>query len=380
MSLAPQRVLALPRIKRLRLSSTLTGYIARQFFVRFAAFFFGLIGVILLVSLVDLLDRMANKQEVGLGVVLQLALLKLPHLSHEALPFTVLFAGLATFWRLTRSNELVVARAAGISVWQFLLPVLAVSLAIGVFAVTVMNPLAAILLGRFEQLEARYLRHGTSMFAVSKTGLWLRQADDVGQSVIHAQRVTPESMTLHDVIVFRYQGEDRFAGRVDAPRAELRDGHWRLYEALVTKPGLAGQFSERLDIETDLTPEKIQESFAPPETISFWSLPGFIEILEEAGFSGQRHRLQLHRLLALPVLFAAMVLLAATFSLRPQRRGRIGLIILCGVGAGFLLYFLSNFVFALGLSAKIPVILAGWAPAGVSLMLGTAMLLHLEDG
>ena len=54
--------------------------------------------------------------------------------------------------------------------------------------------------------------------------------------------------------------------------------------------------------------------------------------------------------------------------------------ILCGVGAGFLLYFLSNFVFALGLSAKIPVILAGWAPAGVSLMLGTAMLLHLEDG
>ena len=82
----------------------------------------------------------------------------------------------------------------------------------------------------------------------------------------------------------------------------------------------------------------------------------------------------------MPVLFSAMILLAATFSLRPQRRGRVGLVILTGVMTGFLLYFLSNFVFALGLSAKIPVILAAWAPAGISMLLGIAMLLHLEDG
>lgn len=54
--------------------------------------------------------------------------------------------------------------------------------------------------------------------------------------------------------------------------------------------------------------------------------------------------------------------------------------IISGLLAGFLLYFLSNFVFALGLSGKIPVLLAGWAPAGASMMLGIAMLLHLEDG
>jgi len=371
---------ALPRIRRLRLSPTLTSYIARQFLIRFAAFFFGLVGVILLVSLVDLLDRTTNKEDVSFGLVLQMAVLKLPYLSQETMVFTVLFAGMATFWRLTRSHELVVARAAGVSVWQFLLPVVAVAALIGVLTVTVVNPLSAILLGRFEQLELRYLRHSTSMLAVSKTGLWLRQADDGGQSVIHARRVSHETITLHDVIVFRYEGTDRFSGRIDAPRAELRNGYWQLYDAWVTTPGTAGRFAEQLEITTDLTPEKIQDSFAPPETISFWSLPGFIELLEDAGFSGQRHRLQLHRLLASPLLYAAIILIAATFSLRPQRRGRIGLIILSGIAAGFLLHFLSNFVFALGLSAKIPVVLAGWTPAGVSLMLGAAMLLHLEDG
>ena len=83
---------------------------------------------------------------------------------------------------------------------------------------------------------------------------------------------------------------------------------------------------------------------------------------------------------ATPLLLAAMIMLAAAFSLRPQRQGHVVLVIVLGLLAGFLLYFLSNFVFALGLSGKIPVILAGWAPAVISAMLGMALLLHLEDG
>ena len=370
----------LPKIRRLRLSTTLSGYIARQFIVRLMVFTVSVIGVIFLVSVVEMLDRTTNKENVGFDDVLAMTLLKLPHLCQEAFVFIVLSAGLATFWRLTRSHELVVARAAGISVWQFLLPVISVALLAGVLMIGVVNPVSALLLGRYEQLEAEFLRQERSLLAVSRTGLWLRQADDGGQSVIHALRVTPETMTLHEVIVFRYGDDDRFIGRIDAPRATLQNGFWRLFEAWATEPGQHAVYNEQLDIGTDLTPDKIQESFAPPETISFWSLPAFVQLLEDAGFSGQRHRLQFHRLLAAPLLLAAMILLAATFSLRPQRKGRVGLIIICGVATGFLLHFLSNFIFALGLSGKIPVILAGWTPAGVCLMLGVTTLLHLEDG
>ena len=87
-----------------------------------------------------------------------------------------------------------------------------------------------------------------------------------------------------------------------------------------------------------------------------------------------------NKLLALPLLFTAMVVLAATFSLRPQRRGRVGLIVLAGVVCGFMLYFLSNLVFALGISGKLPVALAAWTPAAIALALALPLLLHLEDG
>jgi lipopolysaccharide export system permease protein len=368
-----------PAIRRLRLSPTLTGYIARQFTVWYLSFLFGLLGVILLATTVDLLDRLAGK-DASLAVVVEMVLLKLPFLSQEVMPFTVLFAVLACFWRLTRSQEFVVTRAAGISVWQALVPVLGVALLIGAITVAILNPLASVLLSRFETLEAKYIHNQASTLSVSRQGLWLRQADEGGQSVIHASRVTHETMTLHNVIIFRFAESDRFIGRIDAERAVLRPGHWQLSNAWKSGPGTRELFVEKLEIPTELSREKILDSFAPPETISFWDLPDFIELLENAGFSATHHKLQLHRLLATPLLLCALVLLAASFSLRSQRRGRVGLVILGGVLTGFLLYFVSNIVFALGLSGDIPVILAAWTPASVTLMLGVAVLLHLEDG
>ena len=77
--------------------------------------------------------------------------------------------------------------------------------------------------------------------------------------------------------------------------------------------------------------------------MSFWALPGFITLLEQSGFSAQRHRLHFNILLAQPFLFCAMVLVAATFSLRMQRRGGAALMIIGGVVAGFLLYFVSDY-------------------------------------
>lgn len=374
-----RQAVGLPSIRRLRLSPTLSGYIARQYLMWFFGFLFGLVGVIVLVSTVDRLDRLANK-DAPLTVVFEMVFLKLPFLSQEVMPFTLLFAGLACFWRLTRSHELVVTRAAGISVWQILIPVLGVALMVGVLTVTVLNPVASVLLARFERLDTKYSRDQSGPLSVSSQGLWLRQADPDGQSVIHARRVTSASMTLHDVIVFRFADRDRFVGRIDATRAMLRPGAWELFEAWESSPGTRPRFTERLKIPTELTREKILNSFARPETISFWDLPDFIELLENAGFSAIHHKLQLHRLLAMPFLFAAIILVAVSFALRPQRRGRVGLVIFGGVITGFLLYFLSNFVFALGLSGKIPVIMSAWTPAGITLMLGVAVLLHLEDG
>lgn len=372
--------LVLPRMRRLKLSPTLSFYIVRQFCTWFFGLYFSLASIILLVSIIDLLDRLSSQDQTPLSVVVEMALYRLPFFAQEILPFTILGAGMFTFWRLTRTNELVVARAAGVSVWQFLMPAVCVSLVIGLLAVCLLNPVAAVLLKRFDELEARHIKNRVSQLSVSQSGLWLRQPEVGGQTVIHAQRAAQAEMILQGVTFYVFEGEDQFVRRIDAREAQLGAGQWLVRDAFISEPGVPPSKLAELTVPTTLTSEKILDSFSPPETISFWNLPGFIELLERAGFRAQRHLLQFHKLLSLPVLVAAMILLSASFSLRPQRRGKVGMIMLTGVITGFVLYFLTNFVFALGLSGKIPVLLAAWSPAGVSLMIGATLLLHLEDG
>jgi lipopolysaccharide export system permease protein len=285
------------------------------------------------------------------------------------------------FWRLTRSNELVVARAVGVSVWQFMLPAVVAALLLGAVKITIFNPIAAAMLARYESIDAKVLHGQVNQLTIAPSGLWLRQtAPQGGHAILHAHRVIGNMAELHNVTVLLYNPDDSFSGRLDAPKAELRPGTWELDNAYYAASGQAAEPVGRYSLPTEFTADKIQESFARPETMSFWTLPGFIDLLERAGFSAIRHRLYLQSLLAGPLLLSAMILIAATFSLRPARRGGVGRMIGLGVASGFLLYFLSDLVFALGLSARIPIMLAAWAPAMVSSLLGLAMLLHLEDG
>lgn len=365
---------------RLYLSATLSAYIGRLFFARFAAVFFAFTSIVFLFDFIELLRRAAGKADAPFSMVVRMSLLKLPHMAQELIPFVVLFATMLTFWRLTRSQELTVVRAAGVSVWQFLLPALALAILIGAVRVTLFNPMAAALYSRFEQVEAKTLRGRSSMLAVSPTGFWLREVDSATNAVIHAQRVSSREMELYDVTFFNFVDKDLFKNRIDAASARLEDGAWVMKDAWVTSPEHPGRFEKEYRLPTDMTIERIQDSFASPETISFWDLPGFISLLESADFSAVRHRLHFHRLLSSPLLLFAMVLVAASFSLRAPRRGGGQLLLAFGTLVGFVLFFVSNLVAALGQSGSIPVQLAAWTPAGITTLLGVTLLLHLEDG
>jgi lipopolysaccharide export system permease protein len=364
----------------MRLSFTLSAYIGRQFAVRFGAVALALTVLTYLLDLIEMLRRSSSRQEVTMGMVMNLSLLKLPQLMQELIPFIVLFATMLTFWKLSRSHELTIVRAAGISVWQFLLPALAIALLIGGFRLAVLNPVGAVLYSSYEQIESKVLRGRSSLLSVAQSGFWLRQADGQSNAIIHALRVSSHEMELYEVTVFNFEGADRFVNRIDAASARLVPGAWVLKDAWISSPERPVHFEANYRLPTDMTLERIQESFASPETLSFWELPAFIRVLENAGFSAVRHRLYWHRLLAGPLLLFAMVLLAATFSLRPPRRGGTLVLVVAGIGAGFLLYFISNLVAALGQNASIPVALAAWTPAGVSILVAMTLLLHLEDG
>lgn len=367
----------------MRLSPTLSAYIGRQFLLAFASVLAVILGVVFLFDVIELIRRAAGRAEAGVTQLLLMALLKLPQMMHTVLPFAVMIGAMVAFWRMTRTHELVVARSAGISAWQFLTPVLVLVLGLGVFELAAFNPLAASLYGRYQKLEDEVLLGRTSALDVSEVGLWLREGGGGGQVVLHADQVQQEMLTLNlrGVHVFFIGADERFTRRVSARSGKLADGWLDLQDVWEMEGGKASVHRDSLRLTTELTLERVHDNFAAPETMSFWQLPAFITFFEKAGFAATKHRMHFQSLLSSPLLYCAMVLVAAVFSLRPNMRaGGVLMRIGGGVAAGFGIYFFNKIVYAFGLSATLPQGLAAWSPALVAGLIGVSGLLHLEDG
>jgi lipopolysaccharide export system permease protein len=360
-------------------SWTLYRYLGRQYLVGVGVIFATFLALAYSISLVDLLGRTAG-MGVPTGIIIGMGFLHLPDLGQKTLPFAVLLGGVFTFVRFSRSQELVAIRAAGVSAWDFLAPPLVVAIALGVFAVTIVTPVSAKLLSRFAAMEAKYVHGEASQLAVSINGLWLRQGDADHQSVIHALRVSDQGARLDEVIIFLYGVHDKFLGRIDAGTAQLQSGAWELTNAWVSGVDGAPKHHDVYDLPTTLTPARIQESFASPDTLSFWDLPGFIRAAQAAGFAATRYQLYLYTLLALPALFAAMVFMSASFSLRLARYGGIPRILLYSALAGFGVYFFGDLTQALGQSGVLPLPLAATVPAAAAILIGMTLVFHQEDG
>ena len=176
----------------------------------------------------------------------------------------------------------------------------------------------------------------------------MRQSDHAlspqGVAIFHAHGVElhGKRLTASQVSVFRLDGRDRLLTRIEAGQATLGAGAWQLQDARTIRPEQMPEPPATISLPTDLTVARVQESFASPDTLSFWALPDFIALLDRSGFSSIRHRLHFQALLAQPLLCATMGLVAAGFSMRPARRGGVAKMITSGVATGFALFLISK--------------------------------------
>ncbi len=358
----------------------LSWYFVRQYGFNFLILLTGLLAVIYIFDIVELLRRSSRFEDTTLSLIFMMGIYKLPEVGQMVFPFAILFSAMWTFWQLTKRHELVIIRSSGLSVWQFILPVILGGFIIGLLLVSIVNPLGAMFFSKYEKLEAQYLKHRSSDIFISKQGLWLRQDYAGGKAILHADKIKMPQWTLHDVSVFFFSPDNVFLKRIDAGSSYLKDGAWNFRYAVSNTPGSIPQIADNTKIETDLTIGDLESSFSSPEAVSFWKLPNYIKTMEETGFDSTPLKIHFQSLLAQPLLFMAMILLAASVSLRSQRLRGTSFLILSGVIIGFIVFFTSSFLQALGASGQIPVFVAAWFPAIISLLLGIGAMMVLEDG
>ncbi len=362
------------------LSALLFKYMMKEFLTKFLLFFFILMGIAYLFDTIELIKRADDNDIVSITDILWLAFYKLPDVGQQIVPFITLFAGIATFRNLSDRHELVTMRSAGLSVWQFIIPVVTVTFSLSLLYITILHPLSAASMARYESLQNLYFGDGIETITVIDDELWLRQVDDTGNFILRAQNLDAQNWVMDDVNVYFFDNDNNHVQRIDAKSATLKPQEWEFADVMVHKKGEAPATIPSLSLSTTLTSETIAESFSNPLTISFWRIPYFITSIAETGLDTTEIRAYYQTLLSQPLLLVSMIFMAAAISLRTERTSGLLPIVTMGLAFGFIAFFLSGFLRALSLGHEIPIILGVWSAPLIILLAAVTFLTQLEDG
>lgn len=367
----------------------LFSYLMRRYCAALALVALGFSLIIYLIEVTELFRRTADKQA-SVFEVLYMALLKLPTILLELLPIFILLAGFKVFYQRL---ELTVMRAAGQSVWQQLKPLMVVGALLGVLAMMIIQPVAIQGQQVFNAMEERIIgqRSANTQNPLRITqpnkigGRTIILATDIrGQQRVGAVNAVVNQATLSNVTILTFDQQNRQLSRFNASQGYLTKGCWYFPHITKLSSGLEGgklqvTILTNHCIETDITLLDVWEMAENSDIISFWKLPHFIKRQFAAGYTAARYQLQWHLIMALPFLFISMILLAAVFTLKPNSRKNIWGSIFMGAVAGFLLYFGRNIITAMGMSGKLPVLLAAYAPIAIIMLFSTGRLMQRED-
>ncbi|MDA8870567.1 LptF/LptG family permease [Rhizobiaceae bacterium] len=369
---------------------TLTRYFAWHFarsILLIFLLFFVLIAAVDTIELSrDLGEPIAGRPAPTIGDVALIALTRAGAFAENVLPFAVLFGAASTLLLLNRKLELVVARASGVSVWQFLAPLMGVAALLGLLSATIYNPLAIAGKDLSASLEIAAFGKLGSPFSTRSNSRWQRLSSDQGETILRANAISKNGRDMAGVTAYTYLRDGTPGPRYDAGRALFLDlpgdgeNAFRLIEPVRSESGKVAVTLPRFDLPVRLSAAQLQNRITRPEDIGFWDLQTAASNADTSSRNPRPFRTQAAALLSRPLLFVAMVIIAATMSLKFARFGLAWNAIGLGIGAGFMLYVIGRLALTFGSNGLVTPTLAAFLPALVAVMFGVTVLLYQEDG
>lgn len=366
---------------------TLGLYLAKQWAT---LLFFTLAGLSLFMALMGSLEalRMAAGKPVTPSEAVLMTMLKIPDLLVQLWPFAVLIATLVWLNGLSARSELVAIKATGLAVRRFLFAPLFTCVLLSVLVVSVASPVAATLLKRYQTWESRIIPPDTRGVLMPSGSLWLRTVlvpqkgiavSETQSLFLYGANVAQQGTELISATAFMFDASNSLVLRLDADKAELQNGAWRLQNTTVWRPGQPPVPEEAVSIPTTLTPAELLASLNPADTLNAWELYTLTRVLAANGWPSNEHRLMLANLLVLPLLAMAMMVLAVPFGLRNSRTRSVFVSVGLGLGLGFGFFALRNWVGAYAIAGRLEPAMAASVPVAIGLILALFLLVWLRE-
>jgi len=361
-------------------------YFTKDIFKYFLFALFSLVIVIFFIDIIELFRRSSNKVGINHIVkadifdIINMGLLKIMGNIQKVIPFAALIGSISCFNQWRKKNYYIISKTSGVSLWRMLSPILISFFIVGILSVLIINPFATLLNKKYDYLQTVFFsQKNLKTLSFDTKGFWIKQISKKSQLIINAGRINEDLNTLYDVNIFVYDQDQFFKKRISAKRAVFSGKQINLFEVILTKKSLEQQKLEKTNIVIESDQNSLDVATIEPEKIFIFDFPSYLKQMEQYGLNTSKHLLQFFKLICHPFLIISMILISASLMLRSsERKIEVGIISLSLV-VGFGLYFIGDFIFALGSSEKLPPLLSGFGPTLIGLFTGCYLTSDIDE-
>ena len=348
--------------------SILDRYVAVTYLRVLALALLALSSVFYISTFVDQAERVFKGEATWAVFIAYLGYLT-PQYAYYIIPLSILIATLTTVALLTKSSELIVMKACGISLYRTVVPMLAsaVVAALVIFAIeqTILGP------ANRKAEQFRLMMRGLSPDLLDfNRRTWVLGNDG---DIYHYNFFDPTGQRFTRLSVFEFTPKmERLERRTFATDAKSLAGASETDPAWLLAHGWTREFDETGEPAGRLTAfEQLQKSMEPvahftsesqlPEFMSYTQLRTYTDRLDAGGADVTSQRAALARKISFPFVTLVMTLIAVPFAVTIGRSGAMA-----GIGVAIavaITYWVTSSVFgALGAGGVIPPQLAAWSP------------------
>lgn len=304
------------------------------------------IGIAFIIFLADFTENIRASTNIEVYNLILLSLIKIPDLIIQTSPFILLLASFATIRIMVLRKEVDIFKSFGISIWQFLIPFIFISLIWSFIIITIISPFAVDMLRIKDKLNNNNSDEESQKTTISTDNyIWIVDKYGNNSNIIATKKlISGEKKTELSPVIFFEIHKNILQGAIFANKALMEESKITFYNATSKyKKNFYPQKKDEIIKNSYLNSDNLTNLTNEPFMTKIWDFPNVIAGLKSISFSSQAYELHFYNLLTLPILFVAMIIISTRFALYDIRAGKNLFAIFSCISVGFCAYFFINF-------------------------------------
>ena len=355
-------------------STTLNFYFAKEFLkttLNISVVFFCL-GLI--INLFEEINFFKD-YDVGIYLPLILSFLYVPSLFYNMFPFVILLSGIWFFLNIKRTDEVTALKISGLSNFSIIIVPSLVSVILGIFFITTINPVTSVLVKKYEKTKGSFEKDQDYLAAITVNGIWIKEKNNI----IRAAKLSNDKFI--EVSIYEFDEESNFLRRLEAKSANINLKNWILHDVKVID--VNGKTIEEnlsnVSYRSMYDINQIKSLYSNLDTVSFWDIKNEIELLENRGYSTNEMRSKMHQSIAFPFFLISMVFLSGVISLGFYLKDNNWNYIFISIISSVLIFYFNRFSAALGKTDKLPIEVSVWMPIVIIFLISSVGIIHANQ-